>query len=718
MPSSPIQTNFNAGEISERLRGRFDSEIYKKGLDYCEGFIPTPQGSLLMRSGSKAVLRGGATPPRVFPFRVAGEDDDHYLTVNGDGLRIYTPANEQVALRENLIANSGFDIYVETWVAAAGWPLPYPGGSVPANPGVVTGARVDSQDGWESLPHNWAVMYPVTLIAGHNYRFTARAKSAILSGTKPADAIIYAFVGEAGGGDPGEAFEVSTAARMITHNFTAAVGMTHIVIGNGYTMANPDWFAATLFDDVALVDLDAPTSVDPIPSPWTEDQLDALQLAVEPHRDAGFFFHPNVQPRVIKATAPLDVWEFYSAEFKDQPSAWGGDNWPGAAELGFQGRLFAGSTPNEPGQVWASKVGSSFIFTTGANPDDALAFTISTKGRVVWLQGQKSLLAGGEKAEHSITGSNLMISSGDVNIRDESGFGSAPIQAVHIGDQAIFVARDRRSVRALAYSLQDNGWISKAISFVAEHLTVGGIREVHFAHAPDPMVVLVLNLGGVIACVYDRSEQVIAWWRAGLAGLSARSAAVTQNLNGSELVVSGTRLAAPVIERLPLHEVGVNYLDAWVSGTCRAEDGRCRGMDHLVGATVSIVVEGSVVGSFEVDVDGFVYLPEEFWGKDFVAGLPYVATAITLPRNLKSGKAHSPKIGAVLNRSAIPLLNNWRAKERDPAARIDDPTALMSGKINVGNRGWSAEDKITIKQDLPFRTEILALYSRTEGNEE
>jgi hypothetical protein len=80
-------------------------------------------------------------------------------------------------------------------------------------------------------------------------------------------------------------------------------------------------------------------------------------------------------------------------------------------------------------------------------------------------------------------------------------------------------------------------------------------------------------------------------------------------------------------------------------------------------------------------------------------------------------KKRRPKILVRLNNSALPLVNGWRPAERDPATDLDDPTALVTGDFQVRDKGWKANGVVTIEQDLPFRTEVLAIFGHLQLNE-
>ena len=53
--ASPIQNNFNGGEVSPRVYGRTDISKYGSACKLLEGFVPLIQGPALRRGGSRFV---------------------------------------------------------------------------------------------------------------------------------------------------------------------------------------------------------------------------------------------------------------------------------------------------------------------------------------------------------------------------------------------------------------------------------------------------------------------------------------------------------------------------------------------------------------------------------------------------------------------------------------------------------------------------------------
>ena len=63
---SQLQTNFTAGELSNRLWGRPDLAKYKNGAETLENIVVFPHGGASRRSGSKFVKEVNINIPKMF----------------------------------------------------------------------------------------------------------------------------------------------------------------------------------------------------------------------------------------------------------------------------------------------------------------------------------------------------------------------------------------------------------------------------------------------------------------------------------------------------------------------------------------------------------------------------------------------------------------------------------------------------------------------------
>jgi hypothetical protein len=737
MPSFfPIQTAFHAGEISDRSRGRLDLPLYKFGLARCENLRPTPQGSLLMRAGTEKVrvLTGGDST-RLIRFRMT-DTQDYILELAQMKMRIYsilTGAEENVTKRD-FAQNGVFD-------GPGGWTQTANGSTISFDSGQL-GLKVDATPVNDHIPR---VTQKINFSAAGVALISVKCIKRV--GDLAPDASHILRLGTTPGG--AEIFETGheiLLAEPVENLVVYALGQLAVVApGVDYYatltvdphVTEPGEMRIAWFDDFHAI-LEAEAGLD-IDTPWTDDQLAALQFEAEPGIDRIIFVHPDVQPWTLRYVEP-GWWDYGAVTFSGIPlldptypangPAWSDENgWPGTVEV-YNGRVYLAGWRKARNRFWASRSGTAFDFTTGTNAGDALDYKIATKGSIKWIRGQRTLLAGTDITEHSISGSAGVPDVGDTQIKEESAFGSANMPAINAGTNALFVTSDRRELRALAYDLQTGGWDSKAVTFFAEHLTAerdgSPIREFHHVRHPEGSIVCVLDAGNVIVCAFDPSENVVAWWRVNLPGAQVLTGAVSNGPLGAFFWMVVKRGAALILERLPLADkAGLRYLDASVEGTVVPVPGPpgqawVPGLEHLAnGTVVRVLIDGELLGDFPV-VDGYVYLDPEHVGKTAAIGLPFRAKAVTLP--LEGGnpggtaqgfKVHYSDITARLNNSAPPLLNGARAGSGRPfSAPLDTAEPLVTADLSVSSMKVEEGGAITIEQDLPFRTEICALYAR------
>jgi hypothetical protein len=711
----PIQTAFNAGEISPRMRGRVDSPMYRAGLGLCLNWEPLPQGSLRMRAGTEHVCALASTSPlaRIISFPIAGRQDfvlelGNLFVKAYDASGLVTGAGADGG-SANLVQNGSFSNGTAYWEIVTG-PVSMPsyfGGCWLLDAGArVRQAMTTTATGVHTL--KGTITTTLNLID---------EALRIRVGTTPGGAELYEGEwGSSGGFAVPFSINVNVpVAGPIYLDFTS--------IGNS-SSPQPH------FDDVEfLAPGTASSGSVSLASPWTLEQLAQVQYAVETGADRMVFVHPNVAPWVLQRSA-ANVWTFAAAVFTGNVSPitlgeWVGAIWPSTVEI-HNGRAYYGGAPNARNRVWATKSGTLFDFQREATPlpGDALDVKVLTKGTVRWLREGYALLVGTDTGAHMYTGSNGQPLNGDQFARRVPGVGSAAIQAVDTGESVLHVSSDRRRVNALNYS-ERTGWQSQDALFAAEHLTLSGVKELHHLFAPDGNIALLLDSGEIALCAYEPSREVVAWWRTQVASGTVRSAAVSRAPREGYLWLEVERSGVLYLERLPLTEsvTPLRYLDASVTKIADANGSVA--ITHLTG-TVRVRCGDEFVGDFEVAA-GAIALGAEYANKGVVVGKAYVARAETLP--LEGGnpagtaqgrKRRFVEINLRLNDSIPPKVNGSRPSERSfgalnaegllPTVRITDDVLVKS------NNGWSDNGVVVIEQDLPFRTEVCALYGQAKVN--
>lgn len=711
-----IQSVFTAGELSKRMSGRLDTDVYKAGLAECANFFPLPQGPLFMRGGAERLTKlWGGSNARIIEFQIAGEEftlelsDLEMRVYSSDGAYLEPTGVSGGGPNPELVGNGDFALGLDGWTTFG-------------DAEVAAGALV--------LNYNW------TYNSAERFWFEDTSGASRAFNIPLAGLYHVSFKVSGVSADRGEIVYVTIGdySTSVTANgtYSATVPMTlgakNVNLGVELTGISHYDGSVTL-DDISCKyagEEEIPTETSGLVSPWTIEQVRDVQYDVETAKSRMVLVHGNHAPRLLSRDG-AGAWTLVDlsnpaspSHFTAAPAAWADANWPSTVAF-HAGRLYLGGTPDDPNHIWASRAGHPFDFTLATGPvvdaaptqlpGDAIDIQLATKGKLTWMrEANHALVVATDMSEHSVTGSKGVPLNGDYSFLRQSAYGSAPIQAVDASDSILFVSPDKRRIRALGYKERD-GWRSRDITFLADHITEGGVRELHFTQLPDGLAVAVLETGGIVLCSLDLVEGIVGWFRFNIAGGVVRSA----SLNRRYLKLAVERGAEMSLERIPLStSAEALYFDSSVSRTADGA-GTVSGLGHLEGETIGVRTETEFLGEFVVAA-GAVALGIDYANVEVQAGLRYRAKAKTLPRHL-TGKVRVPQVSVLLNDSALPLVNGERPAERDPATNLDESVPQVTGVFDVTDLEWDEGGAITIEQDLPFRTEVCAILGGTKSNE-
>lgn len=715
MPSPMVQEAF-AGELSRRMWGRLSSDLYKQGVDVCKNFMITPQRSILLRDGSDDVGMWLAPADRLLPMRMADEQD-YLIVLRNNALRLFSldgqvPLALPVGVTE-LITNGDFAS------AGTGW-------TTHVNAGDVTfeSARANLNAVGAVLSQ----LVTVTTPGQYTLKFT-------IGGTTYNSTRIYFGKGDWYGDRDNFQFLINQEylhPGVNTYSVYLTAGVHNILlIRNAVNV----WI-----DDVSIRNVDSGgTPTYSLAAPWTAAQLDQVYIVSEPAADRVFFFHPNKQPRVLQRTGD-GVWGFNPLTVVGQPEEWGSDNWPAVGEI-QDGRLLAGGAPSHKNRVWVSRAGNFFDFTLTEVVDSKTVTTaacgldlkFSTKGAIRWALSNRAMMIGTDMDESSLTGSRGgPIAGNDFQAMKHSGFGSSRVIPTVAGSHVLYVSADQRKLRRLEFSLQTNGFDTKDLTYHADHITDKNrlIEEVAFARDPEGIIFAKLSDGTFACCTFDAAEGLAAWWRLELAGPDGatavvRSAAVSSGPDGTFLWLLVDRPNAGGADTCRLEVMRISEDPdtdpVMVDGRriIRVIGGEVL-LDHIpAGTNVRVVIDGNQLlpNVYTLDADHIITVGEEW--DNHMATVGYLATgrAVTLPKNVRGGKTHAPKIGLLLNDSVLPKINGKRPPEMKGSQNVGEGVPRFTGKVEVGSLGWDDKGQIEIIQDIPFRTEILGIFDITQMND-
>ena len=190
----------------------------------------------------------------------------------------------------------------------------------------------------------------------------------------------------------------------------------------------------------------------------------------------------------------------------------------------FEQRLVFAATTDQPQTMFFSKSGDYENMTSGTNADDAMIYTIASNqvNAIKSLKATRTLICmttGGEYAVSS-GASQDAITPSNINIRKQSNYGSAGVDALSIGNATIFLQRAKRKVRELAYNFDTDGYTAPDLTILADHITETGIVQMDYQQEPYSVVWGARTDGVLAGLTYNRLENVVAWHRHILGGKS------------------------------------------------------------------------------------------------------------------------------------------------------------------------------------------------------
>ena len=727
----PVQHSFSSGEVSPRLLARSDLEGYSSALAEMTNMRPDAQGPATRRSGYRFVREfpQDVEHVKLMPF-YRDELNSPAVVVRDDGT-INIIVRGSNTLGNNLLTNPGFESDLTGWTTATSGPQSTVTHVSGGGCRLYTGNQAS---GTATVRQQFTVVdatKPLYLLVRPSNPSTTRGVlrfrlGTTAGGSEEFETVIEQDSDSATLWQPHSAsafwFELElseTAGAEVTISLTAA---TEVI-------------EAT--EDVEIVGL----------APYRTTEVYDIQYAQAPGTLDLYMVHPLYPPYKLSYDNLLDTWSFIKVVFTSEPLAWNDTNgWPQCVTF-HQQRLWLGPTAQQPETMWASKSGAFEDFTLGsANDDDALEFTLSRRGRIEWMEGGvKNFLIGTARSEFVVSSDTGTITPSDIQIEPQSAYGSKSIQVEPLGERVLFVSPDGRKVRSMGYRWTEEGWIATDITFPSEHITLPGIKEIHFAQDPENIVLMPTETGKeVIGCTYERSSDTIGFFREVTDGEVISTAVTT--LGGTSFVwhavrrwrmESNSRTFYTLLEYTP----GVTFIDvrvqeqppasrsyyesffsgaAWMDSFIR-EDGPQRTKvvvgAHLAGREIQVVADGARLLDKVVDSGGEITL--EVPATVVYAGLAYTSRMVTMPLEVGavvsrgSGASLFKRFNKILLRvldSAVPTVNGEIQPDRTPSTPMDTPEPLFTGFIEVTNFGFDREARVVIETDLPYPLDVLGLY--------
>ena len=422
--------NFSAGELSPKLRGRYDIGLYKNGCEKLENFIPETQGPARFRTGTRFVAQTRHNLTAIFYTFIFNDAQSYILEFTAGAIRFFT-------------ANA---ILTETATAISA--------VTQADPAVVTDNAHGYSNGDEIIVNGVVGM---TELNGRTFKLA---------------------------------------------NITA----------NTYELQTPEGVDVDSSGFTAYISGGAPVRIFTLSNPYTESEL--IQLKTAQSSDTMYIVHRNHAPRKLIRSGPT-AWTFATYVRTADPFTGAGD-FPGVLNI-YDQRMYMGGTDDDPLKFFGSASASFDDFTIGTGDTDAFTFTVASKrsDRINALESNNKFLAilssGGNKSAQG--GNDLAISPTNILIKDIDFIGSDQANPVLKDNLIVFLQQGQRKIRALEFSIEDDGYQPKDLTKIADHITETGITQMAYQEGAPDIIWAIRNDGQLIGATYDPKESVLGWHR-------------------------------------------------------------------------------------------------------------------------------------------------------------------------------------------------------------
>lgn len=715
--ASPIQTSFNAGELSPQLKGRIDIEKYRNGCEVMENMIPQIHGPTKKRAGSRFVaeVKDSAAATKLVAFQF-NEDQAYILEFGNAYIRFYK--NGGVILDGGVpyeIVSPYLTADLDSLQFAQSADVMYISNNNRAP--YKLGRLGDTNWTIEAVVFNWPPFQD------DNVSSTTMTISATTGSARTLTASTATF-------DAGQVGSYYRLAEIVASKYNEWKTGEAITSGN-YRVYDGNLYQA------ATTTTTGPRP--PIHTAGTESDGAVNWNFI--HDGAGYV---EITAFTSSTVVTVDVIKRVPESALSGTTRWSEGSWsdfrgwPRTVAF-YEDRLWFAGSSFRPQTLWASTSGDYENHKYGTNDDDALNYTINSQeiNIIQWISPGKVLSVGTSGSEFTASASSLneAITPTNVKITPQTTYGSTSIAPVKIGNAVVFIQRSDRKVREYTYNFETDSYVAPNLTVLAEHITQAGIVDIAYQQEPDQIIWMPDSTGELIALTYERTEDVVGWHHHNLSG-AVESVATIPHWDGDQdvlwLIVNRTINSATkrYIEYIDKYRIN-QY--ATFSDSCLTYDGSpvttLSGLDHLEGEEVSVLGDGAVQPNQTV-TGGSINL--QYPASVVTVGLPYSGTIKTMP--LEAGAADGTSQGKTMRITNITMRLHetgpglWYGPNvtemdeyqfRDTDDLMDTAIPLLTGdtQLSAWVSGYQKSPQMTLQHRLPLPFTLIALMPQVVTND-
>lgn len=525
-------SNFTAGELSPRMKGRVDVSKYYNGCETLLNFVVMPQGGVTRRPGTMYVVAAAnqASASRLIPF-VFSTVQAYQIEFSDGTARFY--------MNDGQIASGGSPValsipYAAAELAALGYAQSQDTLFL-CHPSYATRSLTRSSHTiWsiQTLTFRDGPYLPVNVttttlnISGRTGTITVTASSSVGINATPSNA--------------GQGFLATDVGRPLRMRFNGVWCWTII-----QTVVSPTQVTAAVQDTVPngaygpITGAAWPASV-AVVAGWICQNGGNYYICTKAGTTGA-----SGGPTGTATTPVTDgsaQWTYTSLGIESYTWQWQLGKWGPTTgypyqPMFWQNRLVLAGTNNQPNAVEASVTGDFTNFAptqadgtvTGIN---ALSWTISDDqvNAIRWLSPAGSAQAqqlgigtsGGEEIMQAASTTQALEPT-NVQTYRETSLGSSPsFRPVRIGKSVLFFNRPGRKLHEWTFQWTVNGYLGPDLAVLAEHITGGanaaGVVFGAYQQSPYSVLWCYRADGALIGLTYLREQDVVAWHEHQLGG--------------------------------------------------------------------------------------------------------------------------------------------------------------------------------------------------------
>ena len=576
---STIITNFTSGEITPRLHGRVDANLYNSAAQTLQNMLVYPQGGVTRRPGTKyagSSKDGGKI--RLMPFEFSdeqtyilefGEDyirffkDGGILTEAAKTITGITKANPAVVTSNSHGYSNGDRVFISGVVGMVELNnREFTVAGVTTNTYQLSGINSSSLTEYDSAGSSGKIVEVTTtysetdifeinfvqsadiIFLAHKDHEPAKLTRATATSFTLAD---IAFV-------DGPYLDENTTDTTITSDAdTGTVTLTAsadlFVAGHvgalfqfreRVEIGHEAWAASTSYAQNALVHhngnlykkTDAGSDSSGTQAPVHLEGTETYGVIDWEYQHSGTgFVKVTAVANATTATAVVQTHNFLvlPTVATDGTTQWSEgafsikNGFPRAVAF-YEERLYFAGTTNQPQSIFGSVTADFENHTPGTEDDAAINITIaSDKVNVI-----KHMIPGRflqiltSSSEFTLSGGSgtQPVTPTTVNVLRETTFGASNVRPVRAGTSTILVQKGTEKVKEITFNLDADGLVGRDLTVLAEHITRGGLTDMVWQQEPELVLWFVKSDGKLVGLSYDPANETVAWHEHILGGIS------------------------------------------------------------------------------------------------------------------------------------------------------------------------------------------------------